>query len=307
MVSLTMMEIFSTPDNPSLLHYGTYTPSLVILSILVAIFSSWMGLQVAAQARLGGTRGLRAAMLATGSLALGCGVWSMHFIGMLAFDLCIDVDYDHGLTLLSVLPSLAASWVALTIISRRRVTRLSLMVGGVLVGAGIGAMHYTGMAAMQMALAQRYDPFMFGLSIVVAVVLATLALWIRFGLRTLRLPRAVLGVISASVMGCAIAGMHYTGMAAARFVGTCRWTPRRNQFHLPGAGHHADYRGVHRVRDGGQRLAALPRYVPPAGREPGLDARAADHHHRRRHHRRPHRRDPRIQSVGGTHLRLDPR
>jgi hypothetical protein len=121
MVSLTMMEIFSTPDNPSLLHYGTYTPSLVILSILVAIFSSWMGLQVAAQARRG-TRGLRAAMLATGSLALGCGVWSMHFIGMLAFDLCIDVDYDHGLTLLSVLPSLAASWVALTIISRRRVT-----------------------------------------------------------------------------------------------------------------------------------------------------------------------------------------
>jgi PAS domain S-box-containing protein len=96
----------------------------------------------------------------------------------------------------------------------------------VLVGAGIGAMHYTGMAAMQMALALRYDPFMFGLSIVVAVVLATLALWIRFGLRTLRLPRAVLGVISASVMGCAIAGMHYTGMAAARFVGSCRWTPR---------------------------------------------------------------------------------
>ncbi|HEX5341204.1 MAG TPA: MHYT domain-containing protein [Duganella sp.] len=220
MVSLTMMEIFSTPDNPSLLHYGTYSPSLVLLSILVAIFSSWMGLQVAAQARLGGTRGLRAMMLATGSLALGCGVWAMHFIGMLAFDLCIDVDYDHGLTLLSVLPSLAASWVALSIISRRRVTKASLVVGGVLVGAGIGAMHYTGMAAMQMELAQRYDPFGFGLSIVVAVVLATLALWIRFGLRTLKLPRAVLGAISASVMGCAIAGMHYTGMAAARFVGT---------------------------------------------------------------------------------------
>jgi PAS domain S-box-containing protein len=215
-----MMELFSPPDNPSLLHYGTYSPLLVILSILVAIFSSWMGLQVAGQARRAGTRGLRVAMLATGSLALGCGVWAMHFIGMLAFDLCIDTDYDHGLTLLSVLPSLAASWVALFIISMRRLTAVSLVSGGVLVGAGIGAMHYTGMAAMQTALDLRYDPFMFGLSIVVAVVLATLALWIRFGLRGLRLPRSVLASISAVVMGCAIAGMHYTGMAAARFVGT---------------------------------------------------------------------------------------
>ncbi|MTV37404.1 MHYT domain-containing protein [Duganella radicis] len=219
MVSLIMMEIFSPPDNPALLHYGTYAPWLVILSILIAIFSSWMGLQVAAQARLAGTRGLRAIMLATGSLALGSGVWAMHFIGMLAFNLCTDVDYDHGLTLLSGIPSLAASYVALILISRQRLTAGSLIVGGVLVGAGIGAMHYTGMAAMQTALDLRYDPFMFGLSIVVAVVLATLALWIRFGLRTLKLPRAVLGGASATVMGCAIAGMHYTGMAAARFVG----------------------------------------------------------------------------------------
>ncbi len=214
-----MMEIFSPPDNPALLQYGTYSPWLVILSILVAIFSSWMGLQVASQARLAGTRGLRAIMLATGSLALGSGVWSMHFIGMLAFNLCTDVDYDHGLTLLSGLPSLAASYVALLLISRQRLNTVSLIIGGVLVGAGIGAMHYTGMAAMQMALDLRYDPFMFGLSIVVAVVLATLALWIRFGLRTLKLPRFMLGGISATVMGCAIAGMHYTGMAAARFVG----------------------------------------------------------------------------------------
>jgi PAS domain S-box-containing protein len=214
-----MMELFTPPDHPSLLHYGTYSPLLVLLSILVAIFSSWMGLQVAAQARLAGTRALRAAMLASGSLALGCGVWSMHFIGMLAFDLCTDVDYDHALTLISVLPSLAASWVALFIISMRRLSAISLISGGVLVGAGIGAMHYTGMAAMQTALKLHYDPFMFGLSIVVAVVLATLALWIRFGLRTLRLPRALLGAISAVVMGCAIAGMHYTGMAAARFTG----------------------------------------------------------------------------------------
>ncbi|USX20233.1 ATP-binding protein [Oxalobacteraceae bacterium OTU3REALA1] len=218
-----LQQLFSPPDDPSLINYGTYTPSLVALSILVAIFSSWMALQVVglAQASTSRGRGLRTIMLGSGSLALGCGVWAMHFIGMLAFNLCTVVDYDPGTTLLSVLPSLGASCVALAIISRSKLTTATLLTGGLLVGAGIGAMHYTGMAAMQMDLALRYDPAMFALSIVVAVVLATLALWIRFGLRNLRgrLHRHVLGLISASVMGCAIAGMHYTGMAAARFVG----------------------------------------------------------------------------------------
>ncbi|MBP1207331.1 PAS domain S-box-containing protein [Duganella sp. 1411] len=216
-------QLFSPPADPSLINYGSYTPSLVALSVMVAIFSSWMALQVVglAQASTSRWRGLRIIMLASGSLALGCGVWAMHFIGMLAFNLCTQVDYDPGTTLLSILPSLGASGVALMIISRRQLRAASLLSGGLLVGAGIGAMHYTGMAAMRMDLALRYDPAMFALSIVVAVVLATLALWIRFGLRNLRgrLHRHVLGLISASVMGCAIAGMHYTGMAAARFVG----------------------------------------------------------------------------------------
>ena len=216
-----MMELFSPPDNLALIHYGNHLPSLVLLSILVAIFSSWMGLQVAGQAQAATSRGLRTVMLGSGSLALGCGVWAMHFIGMLAFNLCTNIEYDHGITILSVLPSLAASYVALSIISRPRLATAALLTGGVLVGAGIGAMHYTGMAAMRMALDLRYDPLMFGLSIVVAVVLATLAIWIRFGLRSLRahLTQRMIGLISASVMGCAIAGMHYTGMAAARFVG----------------------------------------------------------------------------------------
>ena len=110
-----------------------------------------------------------------------------------------------------------------------------------LVGAGIGAMHYAGMAGMRMSLSLRYDPFMFGLSIVVAVVLATLALWVRFGLRSFgaRLDESRLLLISATVMGCAIAGMHYTGMAAARFIGQV--PPGSTgivEQHLPGAGDH---------------------------------------------------------------------
>ncbi|WP_377703345.1 MHYT domain-containing protein [Pseudoduganella sp. UC29_71] len=216
-----LAQLFSPPTDPSMLSYGTYDLWLVALSVLVASFSSWMGLQMAGQAAAATTARLRSAALLTGSLALGSGVWAMHFIGMLAFDLCTSVDYDRAITIWSMLPSVAASFVALSIISRQQIGRWQLLAGGVLVGAGIGAMHYTGMAAMRMPLALRYDPAMFGLSIVVAVALATLALWVRFGLSALgdRVSNGTRLALAGVIMGCAIAGMHYTGMAAARFVG----------------------------------------------------------------------------------------
>ncbi|MBY0242252.1 MAG: PAS domain S-box protein [Burkholderiaceae bacterium] len=220
-VSATLTQLFSPPADASLLTYGIYDPWLVLLSVVVASFSSWMGLQMAGQAASAANPNLRRAALLTGSLALGSGVWAMHFIGMLAFNLCTGVEYDRALTIWSMLPSIAASSVALSLIGRKRISGWQLLVGGVLVGAGIGAMHYTGMAAMRSTLELRYDPWMFGLSILVAVALATLALWVRFGLSMLRsrLSEATRLGIAGVTMGCAIAGMHYTGMAAARFVG----------------------------------------------------------------------------------------
>jgi len=217
----SLQALFSPPADPALLTYGIYDPWLVVLSIMIAIFSSWMALHMAAHAANASTRLLRAVALLTGSLALGSGVWAMHFIGMLAFDLCTRVDYDRAITILSMLPSIAASFVALSLIGRRRIGGVQLLIGGVLVGSGIGAMHYAGMAALRSNLALRYDPLMFGLSIMVAVVLATLALWVRFGLLRLNtgLKQEWLPPISAVIMGFAIAGMHYTGMVAARFVG----------------------------------------------------------------------------------------
>ncbi|MFC0254649.1 MHYT domain-containing protein [Massilia consociata] len=213
-----MLQLFSVPDDPSLLTYGVHEPRFVLLSVLIAIFSSWMGLQIAGQAAASRTH--RALVLGSGSLALGAGVWSMHFIGMLAFNLCTPITYDPLTTILSALPSIGASAVALTLISRPHLGPAGLLAGGVVVGAGIGAMHYSGMAGMQMSLQLRYDPAMFALSIVVAVVLATVALGVRFGLsrfKSMSESRRLL--LSAIVMGCAIAGMHYTGMAAARFIG----------------------------------------------------------------------------------------
>jgi PAS domain S-box-containing protein len=220
-VTAYLTQLFSPPTDPSMLTYGIYDPWLVLLSVVVASFSSWMGLQMAGQAASAATPNLRRAALLTGSLALGSGVWAMHFIGMLAFNLCTGVEYDRALTIWSMLPSIAASCVALSLIGRKRINGWQLLMGGVLVGAGIGAMHYTGMAAMRSTLELRYDPWMFGLSILVAVALATLALWVRFGLSMVRtwLPESTRLGIAGVTMGCAIAGMHYTGMAAARFVG----------------------------------------------------------------------------------------
>jgi PAS domain S-box-containing protein len=223
-----LFSLFNVPDDPSLLSYGMYTPKLVILSVLVAIFASWMALLIAGQAAV--NRAQRWIVLGTGSLALGTGVWAMHFIGMLAFDLCTDVDYDPVATIISGVPSVAASFVALWMIARERLGGWSLLAGGVVVGAGIGVMHYAGMAGMRMGLVLHYDIWMFLLSIVVAVVLATLALWVRFGLSNVRgMSDARRLLLAGVVMGCAIAGMHYTGMEAARFVGHATLTAQKAQ------------------------------------------------------------------------------
>lgn len=212
-----LRQWFEHPADPLLLA-GTYDPSLVLLSFLIAVFSSAIAIHITAQAISVKTKKLRLLMLGSGSIALGGGVWSMHFIGMLAFVLCTGVTYQPGLTFLSMLPSIAASWVALDLISKKQLGSVQLLIGGVLVGAGIGTMHYMGMAAMQMSVALRYDLPMFLLSILVAVVLAILALWVRFGLRRFDLASHWLTLFSSVVMGAAITGMHYTGMAAARFV-----------------------------------------------------------------------------------------
>lgn len=227
-----LRQLFEHPADPLLLS-GSYDLSLVVLSFLIAVFASAMAMQVTAQAISVSKNSLRLMMLGSGSIALGGGVWSMHFIGMLAFALCTDVSYHFGITAFSMLPSIAASWVALDLISKKHISLAQLLLGGVLVGAGIGTMHYAGMAAMQMSVALRYDLPMFLLSILVAVVLAIIALWIRFGLKRFNLAPQWLTLLSSLVMGGAISGMHYTGMAAARFVPPVGFQPDNQAGEMP--------------------------------------------------------------------------
>ncbi len=216
-----LISFLRTSPDANLLYQGRYDPFLVTVSFVVAAFASYVALEVSGRLRVVATHGARAGWLSLGALAMGGGIWAMHFVGMLAFTLPCGVRYDAVTTLASMVPGLLASVVALLVISRQRVSWPQLAGGGLLLGGGIGAMHYSGMAAMRMEALLRYDPSLFAFSIVVAVLLAVLALAIRFQLSD---ARGLLGrrkaLLSAVVMGGAVTGMHYTAMAAAYFIPT---------------------------------------------------------------------------------------
>lgn len=195
---------------------GHYTYSLVLISVLVAILASYTTLDLAG--RIASASG-RARMLwvCGGALSMGVGVWSMHFIGMLAFMLPIPLAYDIPLTLLSLLITIFSSGFALWLVSHDRVPLSNIVLGAFVMGLGSSAMHYTGMAAMRMQPGIDYDPGLFGLSLVIAVTASAAALSIAVRLRKetpyVRLARGG----AAVVMGFAILGMHYTAMTAANF------------------------------------------------------------------------------------------
>lgn len=195
----------------------SYDAPLVLFSVLVAILASYTALDMAGRIATA-ARGRYARMwLAGGSIAMGFGIWSMHFVGMLAFRLPIPLAYDPAITGLSLLIAVLASAFALRLVSGDHLPPARLAMGALALGAAVASMHYTGMAAMRMRPGIDYDPLLFVLSIVVAVGASGAALWIAFRLRR-SMPRVhQLRFGAAVVMGGAIAAMHYTGMAAAQF------------------------------------------------------------------------------------------
>ncbi|OOG82271.1 histidine kinase [Pseudomonas sp. A25(2017)] len=195
---------------------GSYSPALVSISLFVAVLASYTALDLAG--RIATAQGRATHLWMTGgALAMGVGIWSMHFIGMLAFSLPVELGYDISITALSLLVAILSSGFALWLVSQPRLPAWQLAFGALIMGAGISTMHYTGMAALRMQPGIDYDPTLFGASLVIAVGASAAALWIAFRLRQntphVRLARAG----AAVVMGMAIVGMHYTGMAGARF------------------------------------------------------------------------------------------
>src|SRR5680860_477298 len=207
---------------------GSYDIWLVILSFVVASIASYVTLNLAARVVASTTIKSKGFWLVSGSLSMGTGIWSMHFIGMLAYRLPIPMSYDIPITLLSMLIAVLVSGFALFIVSQGTLELRRLLGAGTLMGFGIVAMHYTGMTAMKMLPPIRYDPLFFMLSVSIAIVASTVALLIAFQLREHASLSALWKKFGAAlVMGAAICGMHYTGMAAAIIVpgSICTVTP----------------------------------------------------------------------------------
>lgn len=203
--------------------HGTYNLLLVLLSLVIATLASYTALDLAAFISLLDNPKLKRAWLAGGAAAMGTGIWSMHFVGMLALSLPIPLGYALPDTGASLAIAVLVSYFALNVVTRARLSRRRLLAGGMLMGAGIVGMHYTGMAAMRMAPGIRYDSALFAASIGVAVIASTVALWMAQTLRAQQARHATAQRIGAAlIMGIAITGMHYTAMAAAHFAPDAR-------------------------------------------------------------------------------------
>ncbi len=199
--------------------HGTYNFWLVALSLVVATLASYTALDLSGRIAQLPHRRQRHAWLAGGAAAMGIGIWSMHFIGVLAFTLPIAVGYDFTITAVSLLIAIAVSYFALNVIAHGTLGRQRLACASLLMGLGIAGMHYTGDAAMQMRPGIVYDPALVAASIVIAIVASGAALSIAHKLRADDHRNADTKRMAASVvMGLAITGMHYTATAAANYL-----------------------------------------------------------------------------------------
>jgi NO-binding membrane sensor protein with MHYT domain/nitrogen-specific signal transduction histidine kinase len=190
---------------------GTYNPHLVALSILVAAFASYTAFDLGG--RVAATRGVAPRVwLVAAAIAMGGGIWSMHFIAMLAFNIPIPMSYDIGLTTLSLIVAIFVTGAGFYFINRQSAPPLSLVFSGIFMGLGIAAMHYIGMAAMREHAEISYDFLFVALSLLIAIGASTAALWLAF--RTTDIGQKL---VAAVVMGVAISGMHYSAMRGTTF------------------------------------------------------------------------------------------
>lgn len=191
--------------------HGHHNEALVFLALLIAAVTSYTALDLAGRFGAAATRSARATWLAGAAFSLGGGIWSMHFVAMLAYSMPgMQPSYAPGLTALSFFLAVGATGAGFAVVGHLRQRALALLLSGPLMGLGIAAMHYTGMAALQIPMSVSYDPAWVAISLLIAVTAATAALWLAF-MNTGQVEK----LIAAVVMGAAISGMHFSGMHAA--------------------------------------------------------------------------------------------
>ncbi|MBK0007524.1 MULTISPECIES: bifunctional diguanylate cyclase/phosphodiesterase [Priestia] len=197
---------------------GTYNELLVTLSFLIAITAAYASFGLANRVKISRAKFIQF-WLISGAFTLGVGIWSMHFIAMLAFHLPVDVSYNLWFVLLSILGAITGCYIGLYLIHKQKKSMKALTIAGSFMGAGIVFMHYLGMMAMEPIMIS-YDPFIVFLSILIAVAASNTALWLGFYSKLNEGKLTVFAkLICSTIMGIAIAGMHYTGMQAASFSG----------------------------------------------------------------------------------------
>jgi PAS domain S-box-containing protein len=214
---------FATPNYPwdaamtsDLVLAGSYNYGLVALSILIAMLGSYATIDLAERVKAS-HGGSRLSWRIGGATAMAIGTWAMHYTGMLAFSLPVPIRYDWPTALLSFLPSLLASSVALLVVIRPKMESRRAFVASFFIGGGIAALHYTAMASMQFQGMHRYSPALVALSVLLAMLFALLSVWLTFLFRDQPRDWKLRKVGSVALMGTAIWGMHYTGMASSSF------------------------------------------------------------------------------------------
>ncbi|MFK8052611.1 MAG: MHYT domain-containing protein [Woeseiaceae bacterium] len=189
---------------------------LVFCSLCIAVLAASVLLPVIQRAKQHGSAKYRLGWKVIGSLGMGIGIWGMHFTGMLAMALPIDVGYDPLITMLSALPAIAGSALTILLLHESQPTSLKLNLAALAMASGIGAMHYIGMEAIITSAQMSYDILMFGVSIGVAFLLALAGLYAKLKHSQQETPRFS-ALSSSLVLGAAVTGMHYAAMSATRF------------------------------------------------------------------------------------------
>jgi diguanylate cyclase (GGDEF)-like protein len=213
------LEFLTAQHDLSTAFIAKYDYTLVIVSYLIACLSAYIAWNMAELYRYESNLQKKLMWVTGGGLVMGCGIWAMHFVAMLAYKLPVAINYDINMTILSMLPAVVASIIAIAIIGQLKQTAGHLVIGSIFFGAGIGAMHYTGMSAMRLNAMMMYEPFYFGLSIVVAVGLAFISLKLKAVTDSYsnHVYYSQFKLVSILMMGAAVAGMHYTGMVSVYY------------------------------------------------------------------------------------------
>lgn len=204
-----------TVSNSAIIIKGEYTFSLVMLSIILACSAAYTALSMNERIQQNSFFH-RFFWMGLASVAMGFGIWSMHFIGMGALNLPYHMQYDPFLTILSVCPALIASVLAFYFANRPNQSIVSFIIAGIIMGLGISTMHYMGMAAMKMEIKYAYKPGLFIGSILIAMIVSFVALYILTNLQRWMNHRLI-KLVTSLIMGLAVSSMHYTGMAAVVF------------------------------------------------------------------------------------------